>query len=69
MPFSTGGEIGVGVVAVAVVAALGYVIYSKFGSSEILPINTVAAPLSTGGARRTRRHKKRSKSNRKKLSS
>jgi hypothetical protein len=67
MPFSTGGEIGVGVVAVAVVAALGYFAYSKFGSSEILPINTVAAPLSTGGG--TRRHKKRSKSNRKKLSS
>lgn len=67
MPFSrlAGGAIA-GVVTVAALA-LGYFAYSKFGGGEILPINTVAAPLSTGGG--TRRHKKRSKSNRKRPSS
>jgi hypothetical protein len=68
MPFSrlAGGAIA-GVVTVAALA-LGYFAYSKFGGGDtVLPINTVAAPLSTSGG--TRRHKKRSKSNRKKLSS
>jgi hypothetical protein len=66
MPLSrfAGGAIA-GVVTVAALA-LGYFAYSKFGGSDDT-VNTVAAPLSTGGG--TRRHKKRSKSNRKKLSS
>ena len=66
MPFSAERVIGGIIAGVTVAAALGYYLYSKFGGSDDT-VNTVAAPLSTLGG--TRRHKKRSKSNRKKLSS
>ena len=66
MPLSrfAGATIAGGVTVAAL--ALGYFMYSKFGGSDDT-VNTVAAPLSTGGG--TRRHKKRSKSNRKRPSS
>ena len=66
MPFSAERVVIGGIIAgVTVAAALGYYLYSKSGGGDT--ISNVAAPLSTAGG--TRRHKKRSKSNRKRPSS
>lgn len=64
MPFSAERVIAGVIAGVTVAAALGYYLYSKSGGGDT--ISNVAAPLTGGG---TRRHKKRSKSNRKRPSS